>query len=79
MGVFEYDQFAGGTRTVGESLAQYARGGATVIVGGGSTAEAVDALGYADAMTHVSTGGGAALEFLEGRTLPGIAALQDTD
>ena len=79
MGVFEYDQFAGGTRTVGESLAQYARGGTTVIVGGGSTAEAVDALGYADAMTHVSTGGGAALEFLEGRTLPGIAALQDTD
>lgn len=79
MGVFEYEQFAGGTRAVGESLAQHARAGATVIVGGGSTAEAVDSLGYADTMTHVSTGGGAALEFLEGRTLPGIAALQDTD
>ena len=79
MGVFEYEQFAGGTQAVGESLAQHARGGATVIVGGGSTAEAVDSLGYADAMTHVSTGGGAALEFLEGRVLPGIAALQDTN
>ena len=79
MGVFEYEQFAGGTRVVGENLAQYARAGATVVVGGGSTAEAVDALGYADAMTHVSTGGGAALEFLEGRTLPGIAALNDAD
>ncbi len=79
MGVFEYEQFAGGTRAVGESLAQHARAGATVIVGGGSTAEAVDSLGYADTMTHVSTGGGAALEFLEGRVLPGIAALQDAD
>ena len=79
MGVFEYEQFAGGTRAVGENLAQYARAGATVVVGGGSTAEAVDSLGYADAMTHVSTGGGAALEFLEGRILPGIAALQDAD
>lgn len=79
MGVFEYEQFAGGTRAVGESLAQHARGGATVIVGGGSTAEAADSLGIAEAMTHVSTGGGAALEFLEGRALPGIAALQDTN
>ncbi len=79
MGVFEYEQFAGGTRAVGESLAQHARGGATIVVGGGSTAEAVDSLGYADTMTHVSTGGGAALEFLEGRTLPGIAALMDAD
>ena len=79
MGVFEYEQFSGGTRAVGESLAQHARAGATVIVGGGSTAEAVDSLGYVDAMTHVSTGGGAALEFLEGQVLPGVAALQDTD
>ncbi len=79
MGVFEFEQFAAGTRAIGETLAQHARAGATVIVGGGSTAEAVDSLGLADAMTHVSTGGGAALEFLEGRTLPGIAALQDTN
>ena len=56
MGVFEYDQFAGGTRVVGESLAQHARAGATVIVGGGSTAEAVDSLGLAEAMTHVFNG-----------------------
>ncbi len=79
MGVFEYEQFSGGTRAVGESLAQHAHAGATIIVGGGSTAEAVDSLGYVDAMTHVSTGGGAALEFLEGQVLPGVAALQDAD
>ena len=79
MGVFEYDQFAGGTRVVGESLAHHARAGATIIVGGGSTAEAVDSLGLSESMSHVSTGGGAALEFLEGRVLPGIAALQDAN
>ena len=79
MGVFEYEQFAGGTRAIGESLAQSARSGATVVVGGGSTAEAVRSLGLVDAMTHVSTGGGAALEFLEGRVLPGIDILQDAD
>ncbi len=79
MGMFEYGQFCGGTRSVAKSLAQYARAGTTVVVGGGSTAEAVDSLGYAAAMTHVSTGGGAALEFLEGRLLPGVAALQGKD
>ena len=79
MGVFEFPQFAEGTATVAHSLADHAKNGATVVVGGGSTAEAVASLGLADSMTHVSTGGGAALEFLEGKTLPGVAALQDAD
>jgi phosphoglycerate kinase len=77
MGVFEFPAFAEGTKAIAQALAQRARAGATVVVGGGSTAESVAELGLADAMTHVSTGGGAALEFLEGRTLPGVAALQD--
>ena len=77
MGVFEFPQFAEGTATVARSLADHAKNGATVVVGGGSTAEAVASLSLADSMTHVSTGGGAALEFLEGKTLPGVAALQD--
>ena len=79
MGVFEFPQFAEGTATVARSLADHAKNGATVVVGGGSTAEAVASLGLADSMTHVSTGGGAALEFLEGKTLPGVAVLQDAD
>ncbi len=75
MGVFEWSNFSRGTVRLAEALSALAD--ATTVVGGGSTAEAVQSLGHADAMTHVSTGGGASLEFLEGRELPGVAALPD--
>ena len=75
MGVFEMSNFANGTLEVARILAEATKAGATTIVGGGDSAAAVAQLGFEGAMSHVSTGGGASLEFLEGKTLPGVAAL----
>lgn len=76
MGVFEFEKFATGTATVAEAVAE---SDATSIIGGGDSAAAVEQLGYADRVSHISTGGGASLEYLEGKVLPGIDALQNKD
>ncbi|MFC1496834.1 phosphoglycerate kinase, partial [Candidatus Margulisiibacteriota bacterium] len=77
MGVFEMDKFASGTIEIAKLIASVTAAGATSIIGGGDSVSAIKKAGLTDKMSHISTGGGASLEFMEGKVLPGIACLQD--
>jgi phosphoglycerate kinase len=77
MGVFEFDKFAAGTEAIANTLSELTDQGVTTIIGGGDSVAAVEKVGVAEKMSHISTGGGASLELLEGKELPGIAALDD--
>jgi phosphoglycerate kinase len=77
MGIFEFDKFANGTMAVAKLVAEATKNGAVSVIGGGDSVAAIEKAGLADQITHISTGGGASLEFVEGKVLPGIACLQD--
>ena len=77
MGVFEFDKFAAGTNAIAHTLAEISATGTTTIIGGGDSVAAVEKVGVAEQMSHISTGGGASLELLEGKVLPGVAALDE--